>query len=81
MDNNEDSLYTIALEQNKKYQDVINPKFYSALKHIIIKYDWENPCLPKDDETLCDYKKLIEFNKLYTEKRENFLKMISKYLK
>ena len=33
MDNNEDSLYNIALEQNKKYIDIINPNFYNALNH------------------------------------------------
>jgi hypothetical protein len=81
MESKEESLYTITLEQNKKYQDVINPKFYSALKYIIMKYDWSNSPLPKDDETLCNYDKLIAFNKNYIENRENFLKMISNYLK
>jgi hypothetical protein len=81
MESKEESLYTIALGQNKKYQDVINPKFYSALKYIMMSYDWENPPLPKDDETLCNYDKLIAFNKNYIEKRETFIKLISKYLK
>lgn len=81
MEITEESLYTITLNQNKKYFDIINPKFYSALKYIMTGYDWENPPLPKDDETLCNYDKLITFNKNYIEKREIFLKMISKYLK
>ena len=80
MEINEESLYSIVLEQNKKYQDIINPKFYSAFKHIMMKYDWGNSCLPKDNETLCNYDKLVAFNKNYIEKRENFLKNISNYL-
>jgi hypothetical protein len=75
------NLIDIVAEQNKYVFDSIPTKFKDAAKRMILNYDWSNSSLPKDDETLCDYDKLINFNKIYVENRENFLKMISKYLR
>ena len=74
-------LTDITEEQNKTAFEKINPKFKDAAKRLISMYDWDNSPLPKDDDTLCNYDKLIQFNKFYVEKREKFLKMISNYLK
>jgi hypothetical protein len=75
------NLTDITKEQNCSVFEKINPKFSEAARRLISMYDWDHSSLPKDEETLVNYDKLIEFNKIYVEKRENFLKMISSYLK
>jgi hypothetical protein len=75
------NLTDITKEQNNSVFEKINPKFREAARRLISMYDWDNSSLPKDEETLINYDKLIEFNKNYVEKREIFLKMISSYLK
>jgi hypothetical protein len=74
-------LIDILEEQNKAILELIPSKFKDVAKRMILNYDWSNSSLPKDDEILCDYYKLTEFNKIYVENRENFLKIISKYLR
>ena len=72
-------IFNKTLEQNNSFLKKINPKFKEAGKYIIARYDWKNSPLdfPEDYKNL---EKIIEFTKIYIERREEFLNMMGVYL-
>jgi hypothetical protein len=68
-------------EQNNFFLKSIDPKYFTEGKRIIAKYDWINSPIdiPKEWDNNID--KIIEFSKVYLEKRETFLKSMLLYFK
>jgi hypothetical protein len=72
-------LYDKTQEQNKELYKVIKPQFRDAAKYIIMKYDLYHSPLDYEDNWSID--KILDFSRVYIEKRGDFLKTITFYLK
>ena len=72
-------IFEKTLQQNDYFLKKINPRFKEAGKYIIARYDWKNSPLdfPEDFKNI---DKILEFTKIYLNKREDFFQMMGIYL-